>query len=138
MSEWPVSADMLTRPGPYPEARRDNDREKTVNAIQAWLAEHGVEYVETFVSDFAGVARGKIQPAAELGDKAVKLPIAIFGQTVTGTYHMRRDNARDRDMDAIPDPSTLRLMLSTNASALLVSGSHIPDTSRGYDWAGSM
>ena len=81
-----------------------------MNAIQAWLAEHGVEYVETFVSDFAGVARGKIQPAAELGDKAVKLPIAIFGQTVTGSYHMRRDNARDRDMDGIPDASTLRLI----------------------------
>jgi glutamine synthetase len=110
MSEWLVSADMLTRRRPFPEARRDNDRERTVNAIQAWLAEHGVEYVETFVSDFAGVARGKIQPAAELGDKAVKLPIAIFGQTVTGTYHMRGDNARDRDMDAIPDPSTLRLV----------------------------
>lgn len=80
-----------------------------MNALKAWLARHRVEYVECVVSDFAGVARGKIQAANEFGDKAVKLPIAIFGQTVTGNYHMRRDNAGDRDMRCVPDPESARL-----------------------------
>ncbi len=77
--------------------------------LKAWLARHRVEYVECLVSDFAGVARGKIQPANAFGDKAVKLPVAIFGQTVTGSFHMRRDNVRDRDMRCVPDPESLRL-----------------------------
>lgn len=77
--------------------------------MQAWLTGHGIEDLECFIVDFAGLARGKIQPAADIGDKPVKLPIALFGQTVTANFHMRRDNARDRDMDCVPDPSTLRL-----------------------------
>jgi glutamine synthetase len=81
-----------------------------LNALKAWLARHRVEYVECFVSDFAGVARGKIQPVNEFGDKAVKLPIAIFGQTVTGSYYMRGDNVRDRDMRCVPDAESLRLI----------------------------
>ncbi len=80
-----------------------------MKTLDAWLAEHGVEDLECFVVDFAGVARGKIQPAGSLGDKPVKLPIALFGQTVTANFHMRGDNARDRDMECVPDPSTLRL-----------------------------
>ena len=80
-----------------------------MNALKAWLARHQVEYIECLVPDFAGVARGKIQAATEFGDKPVKLPIAIFGQTVTGTYHMRRDNVRDRDMRCVPDPESVRL-----------------------------
>lgn len=84
-------------------------RMDAVNTLDAWLAEHGVDDLECFVVDFAGVARGKIQPASGCGDKPVKLPIALFGQTVTANFHMRGDNARDRDMECVPDPSTLRL-----------------------------
>lgn len=80
-----------------------------MTTLDAWLAEHGVEDLECFVVDFAGVARGKIQPAGNLGGTPVKLPIALFGQTVTGNFHMRGDNARDRDMECVPDPATLRL-----------------------------
>lgn len=80
-----------------------------MNVLGAWLEEHRVDYVECFVSDFAGVARGKIQPVGAFAGKPVRLPIAIFGQTVTGNYYMRRDNQRDRDMNCTPDPSTLRM-----------------------------
>ena len=79
-----------------------------LNDIAARLVDLGAESVECLVVDYAGVARGKVQPARELGNKHVKLPIALFGQTVTANYYMRSDNARDRDMDCVPDPATLR------------------------------
>jgi glutamine synthetase len=76
--------------------------------MNAWLAEHRIEDLECFIVDFAGVARGKIQPVGDIAAKSVKLPIALFGQTITGNFHMRRDNERDRDMQCVPDPNTLR------------------------------
>lgn len=75
-----------------------------------WLTEHRIEQVETIVADFAGLPRGKIQPVAQFGDKKLKLPIAIFGQTIHGTYHMKKDNVEDRDMICQPDLSTMRLL----------------------------
>ena len=77
--------------------------------MKTWLAEHRIEDLECFVVDFAGVARGKIQPVRDVANKPVKLPIALFGQTVTANFHLRRDNERDRDMQCMPDPNTLRL-----------------------------
>jgi glutamine synthetase len=87
----------------------DKTGTQALNDIAVWLGDHDVEYVECLIVDFAGIARGKIQPISELGDKPVRLPIALFGQTVTANYHLRRDNARDRDMECAPDPATLRL-----------------------------
>lgn len=75
-----------------------------------WLRERNVECVETIVADFAGIARGKIQPISEFSAKAYKLPIAVFGQTISGTYFMRSDNVQDRDMVLRADLSTLRLV----------------------------
>ncbi len=80
-----------------------------MNALEAWLTEYEIECVESFIVDFAGVPRGKLQPAGDIGDKPAHLPIALFGQTLTGNFHMRSDNARDRDMQCVPDPATLRL-----------------------------
>jgi glutamine synthetase len=79
-----------------------------LNDLVVRLGDANVEHVECLIVDFAGIARGKIQPVSEIGDKPVKLPIALFGQTVTANYHLREDNARDRDMDCAPDPATLR------------------------------
>jgi glutamine synthetase len=79
-----------------------------LNDLVVRLGDANVEHVECLIVDFAGIARGKIQPVGEIGDKPVKLPIALFGQTVTANYHLREDNARDRDMDCAPDPATLR------------------------------
>ena len=73
-----------------------------------WLDEHGIECVETVVADFAGIPRGKLQPIADFGKTHYKLPIAVFGQTINGTYHMCPDNTEDRDMLVRPDMSTLR------------------------------
>ncbi len=75
-----------------------------------WLLDNGIESVETIVPDFAGLPRGKVQPVAHFGDKTYKMPIAVFGQTINGTYYMRPDNVEDRDMLCRPDLATLRLV----------------------------
>ncbi|MEM8814322.1 MAG: glutamine synthetase family protein [Pseudomonadota bacterium] len=75
-----------------------------------WLNEQNVVCVETIVADFAGLPRGKLQPIAEFAAKHYKLPVAVFGQTVNGTYHMCADNTEDRDMVVRPDLATLRMV----------------------------
>ena len=78
------------------------------DVLQSWLKEHAIEDVEAFVPDMAGSARGKIIPANKFGSGQLKMPEAIFTQTITGDYIDDPNNVEDRDMLLIPDPSTLR------------------------------
>ncbi|MDH3532997.1 MAG: glutamine synthetase family protein, partial [Gammaproteobacteria bacterium] len=77
------------------------------DVFQPWLQKRGIEDVEAFVPDMAGSARGKVIPAAKFGSK-MKMPEAIFGQTVSGNYVPNDQNVEDRDMILTPDPTTLR------------------------------
>ena len=81
-----------------------NDEEK----IKTWLKDHDMEDVEAFVPDMAGVARGKMFPAGKFGSGELKLPEAIFAQTISGKYVTNKNNVEDRDMLLIPDPTSLR------------------------------
>ncbi|MEL7449715.1 MAG: glutamine synthetase family protein [Pseudomonadota bacterium] len=74
----------------------------------AWLKERNIDTVEILVADMAGIARGKLEPAADLDAARFKLPIALFGQTINGTYYLRANNVQDRDMVVRPDLATLR------------------------------
>jgi glutamine synthetase len=56
----------------------------------------------------AGTARGKVVPAGKFGSGIMKMPEAIFAQTVSGDYVTNELNVEDRDMVLTPDPSTLR------------------------------
>ena len=76
--------------------------------FQPWLKERGIEDVEAFVPDMAGSARGKVLPADKFGSGEMKMPEAIFGQTVSGGYVKDPNNVEDRDMVLVPDPHTLR------------------------------
>lgn len=76
--------------------------------FQPWLKERNIEDVEAFVPDMAGSARGKVVPADKFGACDMKMPEAIFSQTVSGTYIDDPGNVEDRDMILIPDPKTLR------------------------------
>ncbi len=76
--------------------------------IQTWLKEHEIDDVEAFVPDMAGAARGKLIPAAKFGTGELKLPEAIFAQTISGNYVGDKNNVEDRDMLLVPVPSTLR------------------------------
>jgi glutamine synthetase len=76
----------------------------------AWLRAKNIENVEMIVADMAGVARGKIQPVAEISSKPMKLPIAIFAQSINSNFYMPKENIEDRDMNLRPDVETLRLV----------------------------
>jgi glutamine synthetase len=78
------------------------------DVFQSWLTERGIEDVEAFVPDMAGSARGKVVPADKFGSGRMKMPEAIFGQTISGSYVDNDQNVEDRDMLLTPDPSTLR------------------------------
>jgi glutamine synthetase len=78
--------------------------------FQSWLKERGIEDVEAFVPDMAGAARGKILPADKLGVGDLKLPEAVFSQTISGDYITNENNVEDRDMLLVPDSTTLRIV----------------------------
>lgn len=80
----------------------------TNEVFQAWLQERAIEDVEAFVPDMAGSARGKVIPADKFGSGEMKMPEAIFSQTISGDYILDESNVEDRDMLLVPDPSTLR------------------------------
>jgi glutamine synthetase len=76
--------------------------------FQPWLKERNIEDVEAFVPDMAGSARGKVVPADKFGSGPMKMPEAVFAQTISGNYIANADNREDRDMTLVPDPTTLR------------------------------
>lgn len=80
----------------------------TRDVFQSWFRKHKIEDVEAFVPDMAGAARGKVIPARKFGSGEMKMPEGIFAQTISGNYVVNDDNVEDRDMIAIPDPSTIR------------------------------
>lgn len=92
------------------ECVRASDRCKVSSdkIFQPWFKERKIEDVEAFVPDMAGTARGKVMPADKFGSGEMKMPEAIFSQTVTGSYIDDDRNVEDRDMLLVPDPASLR------------------------------
>jgi len=78
------------------------------DVFQPWLKERNIEDIEAFVPDMAGSARGKVVPADKFGSGSMKMPEAIFSQTISGDYIYDPNNLEDRDMILTPDPTTLR------------------------------
>ena len=78
--------------------------------FQSWLQERNIVDVEAFVPDMAGSARGKIIPADKFGSEQIKMPEAIFAQTISGDFVDDKDNVEDRDMLLVPDAATLRVV----------------------------
>jgi glutamine synthetase len=79
---------------------------------KAWAAARGVTEIECLVPDLAGVARGKIMPAAKFfEDTAMALPSSIFMQTISGEYPEENEDFRydpsDGDIELRPDFTTL-------------------------------
>ncbi len=57
------------------------------NDIKQFFRDHNIQEVEAIVPDMAGIARGKVMPAAKFAeDQGMRLPESIFLQTVTGDY----------------------------------------------------
>jgi glutamine synthetase len=84
--------------------------------MEDFIKKHRVTEIECLVPDMNGIARGKILPAEKflriLRDRGLRLPEAIFVQTVTGEYPEDEDVTSDENSDIylIPDESTIRLV----------------------------
>jgi glutamine synthetase len=84
------------------------------NDIHQFFRERGISEVEAIVPDMAGIARGKIMPAAKFAaDEGMKLPESIFLQTVTGDYPADTSAAMSpAEIDIVlkPDTRTVRVV----------------------------
>jgi glutamine synthetase len=84
-----------------------------MDSISAWLKKYGITEVECFVPDMAGIARGKIMPAAKyLMEDSIHLPESVYIQTVTGEYPEDYSTIHPAWIDMLlrPDPDTIRLV----------------------------
>lgn len=80
--------------------------------LREWFAEHHVTEVECLVPDITGIPRGKITPAQKfLNGGALRLPEAIFIQSVTGEYPPDED-------DQLTDPAIIDITLRADASTV--------------------
>ena len=82
---------------------------------RAWASARGITEIECLVPDLAGVARGKIMPAAKFfEDTSMALPSSIFMQTISGEYPEAEGEFRydpsDGDIELRPDFATLCLV----------------------------
>ena len=81
-----------------------------------FIKKNRITEVECLVPDMSGIARGKIVPAEKflriLRDRGLRLPEAIFVQTVTGDYPDDEDVTSDENSDVymIPDERTIRFV----------------------------
>src|SRR6202789_3239156 len=83
------------------------------STIQQFLREHGISEVEAIIPDMAGVARGKLMPAEKFAEEeGMRLPEAIFLQTVTGDYPDDQSAMNPSDIDIVlkADPHTVRVV----------------------------
>lgn len=84
--------------------------------MEDFIKKHRITEVECLVPDMSGIARGKIVPAEKflriLRDRGLRLPEAIFVQTVTGEYPEEDKVTSDENSDIymIPDERTIRFV----------------------------
>ncbi len=87
-----------------------------MTSLEEWIATRKIEEVECMVSDMSGIARGKILPSSKFikgaQEKGLRLPEAVFVQSVTGSYRRVSDVADPANSDVllVPDPATIRMV----------------------------
>jgi glutamine synthetase len=87
-----------------------------VSRLVDWVAERAIDEVECLVPDMSGIARGKILPTGKftkgLDSRSLRIPEAIFIQTVTGEFVQETDMVPEsnRDIAMVPDPDTICLV----------------------------
>jgi len=87
-----------------------------MSLLETFIKDHRITEVECLVPDLSGIARGKILPAEKflriLRDRGLRMPEAIFVQTVTGDFPDDEDvtGPENSDIYMIPDGSTIRLV----------------------------
>lgn len=82
--------------------------------FEKWLSDHKVEEVEIIVSDFAGIARGKLIPVGKfidgIGSKDLRMPDSIFSTTLDGDFALNEYlDDMEADLYLVPEIESLRL-----------------------------
>jgi glutamine synthetase len=86
---------------------------RSVEEAAEWFRRQNIEEIECMVPDLAGVARGKIMPAAKfLATPQMNLPLAVFYQTITGDFPDLEGlvGAVQSDIFLLPDYGTLAVV----------------------------
>ncbi|MCP4330962.1 MAG: glutamine synthetase [Alphaproteobacteria bacterium] len=88
--------------------------------MDGWIQTQKVTEVECMIADLAGIARGKILPSEKFlaghKERTLRLPEAVFVQTVSGTYPEEDDldhrvsDPANIDVVMVPDAETIRLV----------------------------
>jgi glutamine synthetase len=87
-----------------------------MSSLSEFIGQHRITEVECLVPDLSGIARGKILPAEKflriLRERGLRMPEAIFIQTVTGEYPDDEDVTSPANFDSymVPDERTIRLV----------------------------
>ncbi len=82
--------------------------------LTEWVREHRIDEVECLVPDISGIMRGKIVPREKfingLADRGLRIPEAVFLQTVTGDFVDESEviDETNRDIFMLPDPDSIR------------------------------
>ncbi|MGB0360090.1 MAG: glutamine synthetase family protein [Endozoicomonas sp.] len=81
--------------------------------LTSWLNEQKITEVEAVISDFNGIARGKIMPSNKfIAEKGIRLPESILIQGVTGDY------VDNEIYDDLVDPAEIDMILKPDESAI--------------------
>ncbi|MGI9351216.1 MAG: glutamine synthetase family protein [Rhizobiaceae bacterium] len=95
----------------------------SISELHDWIRKNRVDEVECVTPDMAGVARGKVMPAAKyVKESEMRLPISMFIATITGEYPEVEVDGYDVDADIYlsPDISTARAVPWANDPSLQV------------------
>ncbi|MEM9012968.1 MAG: glutamine synthetase family protein [Pseudomonadota bacterium] len=88
------------------------DLEKNdLGALRDWVRAFRIDEIECVTPDLAGIARGKVMPAAKfLHETEMRLPSSMFFATINGSYagNDRPELHTDPDLVLTPDLSTAR------------------------------
>lgn len=93
--------------------------------LYEWMRNHRVDEVECVTPDLAGIARGKVMPAAKfIRESSIRLPVSTFISTITGGYPDPERNIIQYDVDSdvilSPDISTARAVPWANDPSIQV------------------
>ena len=103
-------------------------RSDSVADLVAWLRAHRVEEIECHTPDMAGIARGKLMPAAKwMKSQAIRLPISVYFTAITGDYaniaaaeSTQLGYLRDADLNLVPDLKTARALPWTDVPSIQI------------------
>ncbi|USE35067.1 glutamine synthetase family protein [Endozoicomonas sp. SCSIO W0465] len=81
--------------------------------LASWLKERKITEVEAVISDFTGIARGKIMPSNKfIAEKGIRLPESVLIQGVTGDY------VDDEIYNELMSPAEIDMILKPDESAV--------------------